>query len=115
MTCFIYFIPETNRAELDELGASHAGNDFSERGLAGAGRPPENQRADVVALDLSAKRFAGANQVLLTDIFVERARTHAIGKGTTLIVWVIAAGNGLKEAHESYFTTETRRHGENKS
>ncbi len=50
--------------------------------FAGAGRPPEDERADIVALDLGAQRLAGTNQMLLPDVFVEGARTHAIGKRT---------------------------------
>ena len=40
--------------ELDELGLRDAGNDFCERGFAGAGRSPENHRTGVVAFDLHA-------------------------------------------------------------
>ena len=44
--------------ELDELGLGHAGDDLRQGGLAGTGRAPEDQRADVIALDLDAQRFA---------------------------------------------------------
>src|SRR6185437_11171301 len=90
------FDPREHGAELDELGASHAGNDFRECSLTGAGRAPEDKRAEVVTFNLGAQRFTGANEVLLADIFVERARAHAVGKGTALVAWVVAAGTGLK-------------------
>ena len=56
------------------------GNDFGERGLAGARRAPEDHRGRVVTLDLHAQRFAGADQMLLPDKFIERARAHAVGE-----------------------------------
>ncbi len=79
-----FFDPGKHGAELNEFGASHAGDDFCQRSLAGARRSPEDERSDVVALDLRAQRFAGRNEVLLPDIFIERARTHAVGKRATL-------------------------------
>jgi len=33
----------------------------------------------VIALDLGAQRLAGRNQMLLSDEFVQRAGTHAVG------------------------------------
>ena len=44
--------------KLNELRLGHVGDDFRERGLAGAGRAPENKRTGVVALDLHAQRLA---------------------------------------------------------
>ena len=40
------------RAELDEIGARYPGNNLRQRGLASARRSPEDQRTNVVALDL---------------------------------------------------------------
>ena len=85
--------------ELDELGLGHAGDDLRQRGFAGAGRSPEDERTDVVALDLRAQRLAGADQVLLSDEFVERARTHAVGERAGAVAGVVAARDGLEEAH----------------
>ena len=82
--------------ELDELGLGHARDDLRQRGLAGAGRPPEDERADVVALDLGAQRLARADQVLLADVFIERARTHAVGERAGAVAGVVAARNGWK-------------------
>ena len=66
--------------ELDEGGVGGLGDDLGERGFADAGRPPEDHRRGVVALDLHAQGLAGAEQMLLADVFVERARAHALGE-----------------------------------
>ena len=67
-------------AEGNEFGARALGDDSRESGFAAAGRSPEKHRADIVALDLRAQRFARTEQLLLADEFVERLRTHAVGE-----------------------------------
>ncbi len=67
-----------NRRELDEGRLRGFGNDLGERGLAHARRTPEDHGSRVVALDLHTQRLAGADQVLLTDQFVQAARPHAL-------------------------------------
>ncbi len=84
--------------ELDELGVGHAGDDLGQRGLADAGRAPEDERAGVVALDLHAKGFAGAENVLLPDELVERAGAHALGKRAGAVGFV-AGWESLEETH----------------
>ncbi len=98
--------------KLDELGLGDVGDDLGERGLAGAGRAPENHRSRVVALDLHAQRFAGADQVLLADEFVERAGTHAIGERTGAVVRWLFPRERERIDSQNHFTTETQRHGE---
>ena len=66
--------------KLDEVGLGDAGDDLGEGGFAGARRAPEDHRGGIVALDLDAQRLARADQVLLADEFVERARAHAVGQ-----------------------------------
>ena len=58
----------------------HLGNDARERRLAGAWRPPEDQRLQEVALDRLAQRLAGGENLLLSDHVVEGARTHSLGE-----------------------------------
>ena len=70
-----------------------------QRGLAGAGRPPEDERADIVALDLRAQRLARTDQVLLADEFIERPRTHAVGQRASAVAGVFAARDGWKQTH----------------
>ena len=49
------------------------------------GGPQKMQRTGVVALDLYAQGLAGAENVLLPDELVERARTHAVGQRAGLV------------------------------
>ena len=56
------------------------GDDLGEGGFADAGRSPEDHGGGVVALDLHAQRLAGAEEVLLADVFVEGAGPHALGE-----------------------------------
>src|SRR5687767_12860953 len=69
-----------HRTELHECGAGTFCNDAGECGLAGTGRSPEDDAADLVFLDQLTQRLAGSEQVILADIVVERARAHARGK-----------------------------------
>jgi hypothetical protein len=66
---------ERHEARLRELG-DHPG----QRRLAGAGRTPEDDRLQHVALDGEAQRRAGRQDVFLADDVVERAGTHALGE-----------------------------------
>src|SRR5208283_5552282 len=70
-----------NGGELDEVGFGDAGDDLGEGGLAGSGGSPEDHRGRIIAFDLQAEGFAGADEMLLPDKFVEGARAHAIGEG----------------------------------
>ena len=56
------------------------GDDARERRLAGAGRPPEDDRLQQVALDRLAQRLAGREQILLADELIEGARPHPLGQ-----------------------------------
>ncbi len=86
--------------EFDELGFGDAGDDFCERSFAGAGRPPENHRSRVVALDLHPQRLAWPDEVFLAHEFFERARAHAVrqrtsaGSGCAPVI-----RNGSEQAH----------------
>src|SRR6266536_314912 len=91
-----FFYSREHRAEFDELCASHSRNDLRQRRLAGAGRPPENQRSKVIAFNLRPQRLARSNQVLLSDEFIERARTHAVGQRPRLVGLTFSARDGLK-------------------
>ncbi len=51
-----------------------------ERGFADARRTPQNDRTELIALDLHAQRLARSQDVLLADEFLERVRTHALGE-----------------------------------
>jgi len=50
-------------------------------GLAGAGRTPQNdERKKFIGFDGAAQEFAFADNVLLTDLFIQLAWPHACGK-----------------------------------
>ncbi len=66
--------------ELDEGGVRGLGDDLGEGGFADAGRSPEDHGGGVVRFDLHAQRLAGPDEVLLADVFVERAGPHALGQ-----------------------------------
>ncbi len=94
------FDPGQHGGKFDELRLGHVRDDLRERGLARARRSPEDDRAGVVAVDLGAQRLAGADQMLLPDVFIERARTHAVGQRTSRIGRAAGVRNGLEKAHQ---------------
>ena len=103
--------------KLDEIRLRHARDDLGQSRLAGPRRPPENQRARIVALDLCAQRLARTHQVFLPDVFLQCARTHPIRQRTTAVRWIHSARNGLKQAHlllitQPVITTESQSHRE---
>ncbi len=61
-------------AHLLEHPLRAAGDGERQGGLAGAGRPPEDGAGQPVLLDQPAQRLARADQVVLADDIVERAR-----------------------------------------
>ena len=70
-------------------------------GLAHSGRPPEDQRASIVALDLNAQRLARPENVVLPDELVQCAGTHAVGQRAGLVAGFVTARDVLEEAHGS--------------
>ncbi len=65
-------------AERDELSVGVAREQPRERRLAAARRSPQNHAADRAVLDRFAQRFAGTEQLLLADEFVERFGAQAM-------------------------------------
>src|SRR5579859_7226451 len=66
--------PGKHGGELDELSLGDMGDDLRQRGLARSRRPPEDDGAGVVALYLQPQRLARADDMLLPDKLVQRAR-----------------------------------------
>ena len=62
--------------KVDERGLGAVGDDAGERGLAHAGRAPEDHGADAVALDQAAQHLALAQQVGLAGEFLKRLRAQ---------------------------------------
>ena len=62
------------------MGARRVGDDLRQRRLAGAGRPVEDEAAQLVGLDGAAQQPPRPDDVLLADVLVQRARAHARGQ-----------------------------------
>ena len=65
-------------AEPLELALRLPGNHLRQRGFAGAGRPVEDQRLNPIGLNGAAQQHARREDVLLADVFVQIARSHAL-------------------------------------
>src|SRR5438128_1452754 len=63
-----------HRRDRDELRVEAVGHEARERRLAGAGWAPQDHRMQAPRFERHAQRLAGAEQVLLADHLVERAR-----------------------------------------
>ena len=72
--------PGGDGRDLDEVTVGLLAQDRGDGGLAGAGRPPEQQRHRLVALDQLAQRRPRRPQLLLADQLVERPRPHPHGQ-----------------------------------
>ena len=75
-----FFDPGKHGGKLYELSFGDMCDDLRQRGLARARRSPEDDGAGIVTLNLQAERLARADDVLLADKLVERARTHTVGQ-----------------------------------
>ncbi len=74
--------------DLDEAPVRVPADQRRDRGLAGAGRTPQEQRERLVGVDDLPQRRPGGQQVLLADELVERARPHAHGERRRRVVVV---------------------------
>src|SRR5690349_10566747 len=88
-------------AKGDKFGARALGNDARESGFAAAGRPPEQEGAEFVTLDLRAKRFTGPKQILLAEEFIQRLWPHAVGERTSG-EWFCLRLDSAKKAHRNW-------------
>ena len=68
-----------HRAEGDEIRVDETGEQSGQRGLAGAGRAPEDHRVERPVLEREPQRAARPQQLILTDQVVERAGPHPFG------------------------------------
>ena len=89
-----------HRGELDELRLGHACDDLRQRSLTRPRRTPEDERADIVALQLGTQRLPGRDQVLLANKLIQRPRPHTISQWPSAIAGVVAARNGLEKTHQ---------------
>ena len=82
--------PGVDRRLLLEGTVGGVGDDPRQRRLAGARRPVEDHRVRLAGLDRRPQARSGAEQVLLADQLVERARAHPHREGGS------AAGTGVR-------------------
>ena len=80
----------------DEVRPRGVGDDARKRGLAGAGRPVEDDGAELIGLNCAAQQPARPDDVFLADELVERARAHPRGEGRFFFSQLGATG--VKEA-----------------
>src|SRR6185369_10601312 len=93
--------------ERDESGLGSVRDDARERRLTGAGRPPQDDGLQEIALDRLAQRFARGEQLLLAHELVEGARAHPLGERRRRI----GAGGVVRKqgVHGSRFKVRCRR------
>ena len=72
--------PRQHRTERNEMRLGQLRDNPGERGLAGAGRAPQDDRLKQVAFDRLAQRLAGTEDLVLTDDLIERSWTYALGE-----------------------------------
>jgi hypothetical protein len=94
------FYAGQHRAERHELAACDARDQARERSLANARRPPQDQRAQLIALDLRPQRLARRQDVLLSYKVLEFFRTHALGERPFRVVYRWKR-RGIEQAHGS--------------
>ena len=83
-----------HRRELHERLPEALRQQAGERGLAGAGRPPEDDRAELAAREHAPERGLGAQQVVLAHQLVERARPQPVGERLPGVAGVLGGGIG---------------------
>src|SRR5271155_8448 len=103
LTCLISFLPAGGAGDSMNSRFGLVRDDLRERGFAGAGRSPEDERASVVALDLRVEGLAGTDQVFLAGVLLERARTHAVGQRAGAVGCVGCVRNGFEKSHGKPF------------
>ena len=69
-----------DRGNLLEMQLGGVGEQPRDRGLAGAGRPPEDQRAERAGVEHARERAVGAEQMVLPDHLRERRRPQPVGQ-----------------------------------
>src|SRR5438270_2081115 len=87
-----------HRRERLKVPVGVVGDDFGERRLAGARRPPEDAGPEVAAADQVPERFPGSQQMLLPEKLIKRLGAHPRGEGL---------GRTLEEGGLGHGTTGT--------
>ena len=69
-----------HRRKLHEMQPRAGGEQPGDGGLAAARRPPKDQRGERAALQHPRERAGGAEQMVLPDHFIQRARPQPVGQ-----------------------------------
>ena len=80
ITALISFMPLSTALNGMNSHLRDARDQLGERRLADAGRPPQDDRRQFVALDLPPQRLARPEHVLLPDVVLQALRPHALGE-----------------------------------
>ncbi|MNE56794.1 hypothetical protein D3C80_1517280 [compost metagenome] len=72
-----------DRIQPHKFALCMVGNNMGQRRLAAAWRAIQQDRRDLVSLYRSAQQLALADNMLLSDIFIEILRTHAVRQQTS--------------------------------
>ena len=92
-------MPAATGVERLEAALGVVGDDVGQGRLAGAGRAVEDQRREPVGEQHPAKQLAFAEEVLLADELVERARPHPRRQRSGLVAILFA--KVVEEIHGS--------------
>ena len=101
--------PGGDGGDLLERGTRPLGDDASDRGLTGAGRPEEDHRGRPILFDREPERRARAQDVLLSDELLERARSQADREGRVLQL-AILRGLGEEVSHAAKYAQAVAPH-----
>ncbi len=82
--------------ELDEFEIGRMREQARDRGLAGAGRTPENERAERARADHAGQRAIRPEQVILAHDFPERLRTQLVGERARRVVAQARGGEQVR-------------------
>src|ERR1035438_4038427 len=88
------------RSERNVLAPRQARDQLGERRLADARRTPENDRRQLIALDLASQRFVGAENMLLPDVVLQARGAHPLGQRAFAVSAFRFGGRaGIEQAH----------------
>jgi len=93
----LYFLDSSqNGGKFNKLGLGQVRDDLRQSSFAGPWWSPEDERADIVSLNLQAQWLPRANQVLLSHELVQCERADTVRQLTTTIPRVFGVRNSLK-------------------
>src|SRR5580658_11256129 len=86
-------------AEWNVVAMREARYDSCQRGFTNARRTPKNNRTELIPLDLHPQRFPGSQDMLLSDEFFQRFRTHPFSQWALAVVLQAGQWVRFEQAH----------------